>query len=97
MIISNAAVLNVSGTMFKSNKASLGGAVYIVSETDNQHIFRDCDFEENIAADGGAVYLRTGLAVDMSISSAFRHNSAGESVTTHTVCRKCLCLVVMHC
>ena len=96
MEIYNAAVLNVSGTMFKSNRASLGGAVYIVSDTDNQHIFRDCGFEENTAADGGAVYLNTGLAVDIFISSAFRHNSAGESVTTSIVCRKGS-RVVKHC
>ena len=96
MAIVNTAVLNVSGTMFKSNIASFGGAVYIVSETDNHHKFSDCGFEENTAADGGAVYLNTGLAVDIFISSAFRHNSAGESVTTSTVCRKSSG-VVKHC
>ena len=85
MTIANAVVLNVSGTVFKSNEASLGGAVYIVSEIDNCHIFRDCDFKGNTAADGGAVYLSTGLAVDIFISSAFCNNSAGESVTTSTV------------
>ena len=82
--------------MFKSNEASLGGAVYIVSVTDNQHIFRDCGFEDNIAADGGAVYLNTGLAVDIFISSAFRNNFAGESVTTSSVCRMGKCGVVKH-
>ena len=97
MAIEDSDVSNVRGTTFKSNEASLGGAVYIVSVTDNQHLFRDCSFEENVAEDGGAVYLDTALADDIFIGSVFNRNSAGESVTTSSVCRMDLCGVVKHC
>ena len=80
--------------MFNSNEASLGGAVYILSVTSNQHIFSDCGFEENVADDGGAVYLNTAMAVDIFIGSGFRNNYAGEFVTTSSVCRMDLCGVV---
>ena len=86
MANAEAVVSSVNGTMFKSNEASLGGAVYIVSVTDNQHSFRDCGFEENIADDGGAVYLYTALAVDIFVGSVFRNNYAGESLTISTPC-----------
>ena len=86
MANAKAVVSSVSGTMFKSNEASLGGAVYIVSVTDNQHTFRNCGFEENIADDGGAVYLYTALAVDIFVGSVFRNNSAGESSTITSPC-----------
>ena len=78
--------LDISGAVFKSNEASLGGAVYILSVTNNQHIFRDCGFEENVAQDGGAFYLNTAMAVDIFIGSVFRNNHAGEFVTTCSVC-----------
>ena len=68
----------------------------IVSTTNNQHIFRDCGFEKNVAHDGGAVYLNTGTAVDIFIGSSFRNNYAGEFVTNCSVCRKGLCGVVKH-
>ena len=97
MAIEDSDVSNVRGTVFKSNEASLGGAVYIVSVTDNQHLFRDCSFEENVAEDGGAVYLNTALAGDIFIGSVFHSNSAGKSVTTSSVCRIDLCGVVKHC
>lgn len=96
MSVSNDVVLNVNGTIFKSNKASLGGAAYVIAVTDTPTVFRDCYFEENIAADGGAVYLNTALAVDIFSGSVFRKNSAGESVTTSSVCRMDRCSVVKY-
>lgn len=70
--------VQVSHVLFKSNKASLGGAVYIVAEDDKQTSFSDCVLEGNTAADGGAVYLNTGPGVDVFTASVFRNNVAGK-------------------
>lgn len=70
--------VQVSDVLFDSNKASLGGAVYVLADDEKQTLFRDCVLEGNTAADGGAVYLYTGLGVDIFAASVFRDNFAGE-------------------
>lgn len=70
--------VQVSHVWFKSNKASLGGAVYIVAVDDKKTSFSDCVLEDNTAADGGAVYLNTGPGVDVFTASVFRNNVAGK-------------------
>ncbi|CAN0450815.1 unnamed protein product, partial [Scytosiphon promiscuus] len=74
--------IQVSDVLFKSNQASLGGAVYILAEDDKETIFSDCVLEGNTAEDGGAVYLNTGPGVDIFTASVFRANFAGESCGT---------------
>lgn len=69
----------VGNTMFKSNQASFGGAVYVVDVDDKPTIFSRCMFEGNTAEDGGALYLNTGPGVDIFIDSVFRDNFACES------------------
>ena len=64
--------------MFMSNKASLGGAVYIAAVDDKETKFSKCSFKSNEAADGGAVYMNTGPGVDIITASVFRDNFAGE-------------------
>ena len=78
-------LLEVSDVIFRSNKASLGGAVYIAAEEDRHTIFCKCVFDSNEAADGGAVYLNTGLGVDIFNASIFCNNFAGElpRITSH--------------
>ena len=71
-------VVEVNNVMLVSNKASLGGAVYIVAVDDKQTIFKACVFESNEAEDGGAIYLYTGPGVDIFTASVFRNNFAGE-------------------
>ena len=78
MFINKADVLEVSFAMFRSNEASLGGAVYIAAVDDKQTIFSACTFERNGAGDGGAVYLYTGPGVDIFTTTAFRNNFARE-------------------
>lgn len=70
--------VEVSGVLFKSNEASLGGAVYILAEDNKHTLFSECLLEGNTAADGGAVYLNTGPGVDIFNASVFRNNFAGE-------------------
>lgn len=70
--------VQVSGVMFKSNGALLGGAVFTLAEDDKQTQFSECVLEGNTAADGGAVYLSTGPGVDIFIASIFRNNFAGK-------------------
>ena len=70
---------HVSDTLFQSNMGSLGGAVYIAAEEDNQTLFSACVFEGNEAGDGGAVYLYTGAGLGIFNSSAFNRNYAGGS------------------
>ena len=72
--------------MLMSNKASLGGAVYIAAVDDKQTVFRECVFENNAAADGGAVYLYTGPGVDIFTASVFRNNFAGELPRSTSIC-----------
>ena len=72
--------------MLMSNKASLGGAVYISSVDDEQTLFTGCVFESNAAADGGAVYLYTGPGVDIFTASVFRNNFAGELPRSTSIC-----------
>ena len=72
--------------MLTSNKASLGGAVYIGAVDDQQTLFTGCVFESNAAADGGAVYLYTGPGVDIFTASVFRNNFAGELPRNNSIC-----------
>ena len=72
--------------MLMSNKAWLGGAVYIAAVDDKQTEFRECVFESNAAADGGAVYLYTGPGVDIFTASVFRNNFAGELPRNNSIC-----------
>ena len=72
--------------MLMSNKASLGGAVCIAAVDDKQTEFRECVFESNAAADGGAVYLYTGPGVDIFNASVFRNNFAGELPIHTSIC-----------
>ena len=76
--ISRAGLVEVSNVTLMSNKASLGGAVYILAVDDKETIFKACVFDTNEAADGGAVYLYTGPGVDIFTASVFRNNLAGE-------------------
>ena len=87
MRIDQAGLLEVSKVMFMSNKASLGGAVYVAAiEDEKQTIFSECVFERNEAADGGALYLYTGSGADIFNSSIFRKNFAGELLRISSVC-----------
>lgn len=69
----------VHGTIFKENKAALGGAVYVLAADDKQTHFNGCGFSGNRAGDGGAVYLYTGPGVDIFTKSIFRNNFARET------------------
>lgn len=71
--------VQVRGVMFRSNGASLGGAVYISNAGDRHTLFSECVLEGNTAEDGGAVYLYTGPGVDSFNASVFRNNFACES------------------
>lgn len=71
--------VQVSDVMFKSNEASLGGAVYILAVDNKQTIFSKCVLEGNTAEDGGAVYSNTGPGIDIFNAAVFRNNSACES------------------
>ena len=71
--------VQVSDAMFKSNEASFGGAVYIVTEDDRQTLFRECVMDGNRAEDGGAVYLNTGPGRDIFNACVFHNNVACES------------------
>lgn len=66
----------VNYTTFRSNKADLGGAIYIASTDGKPTEFSQCMFEGNAASDGGALYLYTGAGVDTITASIFRDNSA---------------------
>lgn len=68
----------VSNTMFTSNKADFGGAVYIASTDGKTTEFSHCVFEGNKASDGGALYLYTGAGMDIVTGSIFRGNSASK-------------------
>lgn len=46
--------------------------------TDPRSIFAECVFEDNRAADGGAVYFSTAGGTVTVIASDFRNNSAGD-------------------
>ncbi|CAN0375549.1 unnamed protein product, partial [Scytosiphon promiscuus] len=71
--------VQVGNTMFKSDKASLGGALYMLAVDDKPTFFSECVFEGNTAEDGGALYLNTGPGVDSFNASVFRKNFARES------------------
>ena len=69
--------------------------MYIVGLADEQSRFHECVFEENIAEDGGAVYLYTARGTNSFIASVFRNNYAGESVGTSSItCGMDLCSAV---
>lgn len=85
MDVARTDLLDISDVMYKSNEASLGGAVYIVGVEDRQTTFSSCVFENNKAADGGAVYLYTGPGVDIFTGSIFRDNFACELSITASV------------
>lgn len=82
MFIEVAALLDVGDVLFKSNEASLGGAVYVLAVEDKHSRFSRCLFESNKAADGGAVYLYTGPGVDIFTASVFLNNFASKSLRT---------------
>lgn len=91
MSIHSADLAKVSYAMFVSNKASLGGAVYISAVyiggvEQSISMFGECIFESNEAADGGAVYLYTGTGVDIFTASAFRDNFAGDLPRITSIC-----------
>ncbi|CAN0510285.1 unnamed protein product, partial [Scytosiphon promiscuus] len=71
--------VHVGNTMFKSNKASLGGAISVVAVDDKPTFFSECVLEGNTAEDGGALYLHTGPGVDIFNASVFKNNFACES------------------
>lgn len=70
--------VQVSDALFTSNKATFGGAVYILAEDDKQTLFSECVLEGNTAEDGGGVYLNTGPGLDIFNGSVFRNNFAGK-------------------
>lgn len=70
--------LVVRGAAFESNRATLGGAMYIASTEARLTEFSACVFDGNGASDGGAVYLATGSGKDTFVTSVFRDNSAGN-------------------
>lgn len=79
-------LLEVSDTVFKSNEAALGGAVFITTVEDKQAIYSKCVFEGNRTADGGAAFLNTGPGLDIFTESVFRSNSASESPRQSRLC-----------
>lgn len=74
-----AITLDVNDAVFESNKAGLGGAVYVIGTDRKATEFNACNFEDNEAADGGAIYYYTGAGLDICTTSIFRRNSASES------------------
>ncbi|CAM9637001.1 unnamed protein product, partial [Laminaria digitata] len=68
--------VQVVDVLFKSNEASLGGAVYVLALLEKQTSFSGCVFEGNRAEDGGAVYFYTGPGIDIFTESVFRNNFA---------------------
>lgn len=74
-----ASTLQVNDVTFESNKAALGGAVYVISTDEKATEFNMCTFGDNQAVDGGAIYYYTGAGVDICTASVFRRNSASES------------------
>ena len=86
IFIAKADLVEVSNALLMSNKASLGGAVYIIAVDDKHTIFKECVFESNEAADGGAVYLNTGPGVDYFTASVLRNNFAGELPRHTSIC-----------
>ena len=73
-----AITLEVSDAAFESNKAGLGGAVYVVATDKKATEFSACKFDDNQATDGGAIYYYTGAGLDICTESVFRRNSARE-------------------
>ncbi|CAN0450956.1 unnamed protein product, partial [Scytosiphon promiscuus] len=81
MLFQSPDLLQVSGATFRSNEAVLGGAVYLTAVEDKQTAFSACDFEGNLADDGGAFYLYTGPGVDVFTESVFKNNFASKSAS----------------
>lgn len=79
MHVDECEVLEASNVMFKSNDASLGGAVYVATVENKETRFSGCVFEGKRAADGSAVYLYTGPGVDVFTATVFKNNFASES------------------
>lgn len=86
MLVQSPALLQVSGATFRSNQAALGGAVYLTAEEDKETAFSACDFEGNLADDGGAFYLYTGPGADVFTESVFKNNFASESASYSRKC-----------
>lgn len=80
VFIQRADIVQVNDTVFVSNVAALGGALFVTAVEDKQAIFSECVFNRNRAADGGAAYLNTGPALDIFTESVFHNNSASEFV-----------------
>lgn len=86
MSISSPEQLWVRGTSFVSNTASFGGAIALNSGVDASRTFEECTFEENMASDGGALYLYTSAGQDVVLGSVFLRNYAGEWAPKRKLC-----------
>lgn len=69
---------NIYGSIFVSNVAEFGGAVWLTSTENISREFEECLFEGNEATDGGALYFYTSAGTDIISSSAFSYNHAGD-------------------
>ena len=72
--------LEVSGSRFESNLASVGGAIYILDGNEAYAFFSACVFKSNEATDGGAFYSQRGPGMDIFSTSLFLSNFARESL-----------------
>lgn len=74
--------VKISNVIFAANTAKNGGAISVDSTTHNdRRVYENCMFEDNMATDGGAVYLFGGAGLDYVTSSIFRNNFASKSPT----------------
>ncbi len=79
----------IRNSEFKSNKSSLGGAIYVGSEVPSSVIVESCDFSYNLAEGGygGAVYGALGQISNSTLYSNKAHYGGALSGVNYPVIR----------
>lgn len=93
MYMARYVVLQVDNTIFRSNQAESGGAVFLAIGLGQQAHFTNAFFGGNEASNGGAVYMYTGTGVDIFTECVFHDNYASKSLTH---CRIGLLLILAY-
>ncbi|CAM9807636.1 unnamed protein product [Laminaria digitata] len=78
MVIQSTSKSNITNVTCTANKAEVGGAIALQYPSDNDRVYDKCVFADNIAINGGAVYLYGDLGRDVITDSVFRGNNASK-------------------
>lgn len=69
---------SIVGALFNSNRATIGGALWVTSNTKQSNTFSGLTFQGNVAlGDGGGLYTNAGAGQDRLHNSSFFQNRAG--------------------